>query len=1194
MPSRISKSQTNGSQKPDKTDIKDLSYSNSEYSTPPPIDSVGQGYAQPQVGVVGEEQSPININSSQALNFNASEKPLGAPDYSLVDYQEHELLILPSGNQSFSLSDLNPDGYVLPNGQQVLKVGSKIGLDQNRVEVGQDEINSSALPSLSKIKGKFNISWQSLGRRLAILSLVIGVVGIVFLTVLAAYVINIYNGLPSIDDILKPPSESSSVYARDGKTVIYEYVSEARRQIVSLNKVSLQMQLAVVGLEDQEFYYNADGIPWRNIAGAALQCLASAGDDCRGGSGLYQQLAKNATGKNDANVDRKIKELLTAYKFNEGGKTKQDILELYLNYVPFGNSAYGVEEAAKTYFNKDIQDVDVSEACFIAALTNQPSYLSSGIGKPQSGAWKDLIARKNTCLDKLHNQPLQGDGKGVFLQSEEEYQTLLKKPAELALDQADGDSLRQKGVTAFILYKPKIEFPHFVDYIKTELEKMIPLQKLYTQGYKIVTTIDPDMQRGVDKVLKDSEPSMKANGADNVAAVVLDGTNGQVVSMVGSLDYYKTSIDGQFNFVTQAVRQPGSSIKPIVYASAMLNGFNPGTVVLDASTDFGGGFKPKNFSGNFSGPIALHDSLQQSLNIPAIKAECLSAAGPSGPDCQAGLQKVEDVAESLGLIFPCSPDRDGGEDVCKDPVAGPKAYRNSCGLSLAIGGCAVNMLSHASAFNSLIHDGNVNPPVPFLSIKDKQGKEIFDPELKQQYYPTQEHVLDPLISREMAHVLSDNEARKVAFGPLAANFVIKECTPAAKTGTTDNVVDTWTIGGCSNYTTAVWLGNHDNTPLKALSSSNTVLPIWHDVTEFLQQGKKAPDFSTEGLVPVTLDRRTGLRSSGGSVRTEYITPAQLSNLDAAARKFSGNDYNARDHNIYENRTISYAQEVQINKLDGKLATAQTLPENIEKKTCVIYFPEFPNSKVWSDPIDRLYGDTNKCKPTEKSDQNQVDEKSKGPQINSNLDGSVTNVQNISLTANVQGTNTKTITKVEILIDGNSVSSSGNNSLVFSDINNYASGSHTVLLRAQDSFGGQTEKVYQNVIFFNNSNSSGNNSSNNPTNPPSITNPKLTLPDFLGSGVTYNCGLGNLINHTTTPQATCTISNLPSGKIAPNNLRVGIGNNNGFSQNCIASTPSFTSFICSNTPVPSSPTTSKIFILSDDFGVSPTNTQVTAT
>ena len=895
----------------------------------------------------------------------------------------------------------------------VLPRGSKLVNEFNRVEQkDQNDEPKSALgkkngSSWNKKIGKMRIGlgfdWQKIGRQLALTGVVVAIIAVLGFSAVTAWALNQYNSAPNIssgsflDDVKK---ETSVVYASDNKTKIFEFYKDGKREYISIDKIPEVMELAIIGLEDEKFNYNEDGIPWSNIAGAILSCLSSSGGECRGGSGLSQQLVKNVQNDRSQSLERKIRELFTAIKLNQEGiradgkkVNKSDIMELYLNWIPFGRTSFGIQQASKSYFGHavDAREDDndpnsplkltPAKACYLAALPQQPSTFSASIGNPESKAWKQYEARKNICLDKLagvgFSTPgfsIRGDGKELFIKNEED---LAKYKVE---------------DVKFISTVIDDPYPHFREYVQAEIVKFLEVNgfsenDLYRRGLRIQTTIDPETQKSTEEALRINRDKIIANGGDNAAAVVLEGSTGYIKAMVGSLDYNDLIIKGKVNVLTTP-QQPGSSIKPYVYASALNNNFNPGTVLMDTRTTFEGNYTPSNFSRSFSGPRSLRYSFANSLNIPAVKAGYLS--DPTGSlNSRTALDAWMNFSENTGVRFPCQTD-----DECSKAETGNGAgYRDRCGLGSFLGGCEITALSHASGINTLLQEGNLRTATPFISIKDRFGEELFTPERRNKVYPVQDAQIKPTVAREIADVMSDQS--RPEFGQFQPLFTIPGWKLAAKTGTTDDNRDTWMVGGSPLYTTVVWAGRTDNKAMASnVTAANLAAPIWQEIQKSIHNGKDKKEFSKEGLTTVNLDPRSGYIVDGGGV-PELLNDEQIQALRNAANYFARPENDPRSKNIFTNRSSVIPRKIKFNKLDGNIAVeGKTLPENIEEKVCYDFLGEFPGVKSWRDSAEAWgKGKSDSCGELKTSEQDQVSDQKILPIINN-----ISNLQNDSLAA----------------------------------------------------------------------------------------------------------------------------------------------------------------------------------------------------
>lgn len=1092
----------------------------------------------------------IDKNSSKSISSDY------VKDRKINSMGENKMLIALPHNENDEEIDLTglslqEDGHIIAKSATVVSSGSKVSHEFDKVSLTENTSNLSNIGKKDKakwglnidsLKGRFGFSWKKFGRSFALFTIIVLIFGVILSSGVAAWAIDTYNNSKPLNT---QQIESSIVYARDGKTELFKFFNEGKREVVGLcpikdgvedkgnNCIPKNMQLAIIALEDERFNYNPDGIPWSNIGGALVDCVkiiaTQSKEDCRGGSGLYQQTVKNFTGNDAKTPQRKVEELITAVKLNQV-VNKSQVLELYLNQVGFSRNAFGVQEAAKSYYDKDIRNVDIVEACYLAALVQQPSVYNSGIGKFDSPAWKGYEGRKNNCLQKLHQNKLEGDNIEPFIKTEEEYVKLQKVEAAVVTDKYQASAVRETGKVVFVPNRIDVLYPHFKDYVTQELRKFnISEQALYSRGYKIVTTLDPDMQNKAQQIVNDSyKQYVLDSGANNISAVVLDGPTGEILTMIGSADYNNEKIDGQVN-ITTSPRQPGSTYKPYVYATVLEKNFNPGTILLDSKTDFGGGYVPRNFSGNFSGPVTIRYALQNSLNIPAVKAAYLATGQGNVPNGTEGINQVFNLTDRIGLKYPCQPAADGAK--CDDASQASQAYRDRCTLASALGGCEVSMLSHASGMNTFAQDGNLKTARPFKSIIDTKTDIDLCAKKCDDIYPRVDKALDPLIARQVCDIMSDYAARDPAvWGSYKRNLEIDGWRIAAKTGTSNDVRDTWTVGYSPHYTMTMWVGNTDNSPMKdTASASNSNAFVWNKLMTAIHEGKEKKQCSREGLVSVRLDTRTGFLNQNGPA--EWLTPNQLKALQEVGSRVNDPEYNPKAENIFKNRSAVILRTAKIDKLTGKLSVeGKTLPENIEEKTCVEPISEFPTQQNWAGPAQVLAKNNQYCTiPIEKSEQDQVGEQNSKPTITTNLKSDYGAPKIITASAKPTGAFGKTIITVRLRIDGVEVMSSGSKDLSFDTSN--ISGIKNVEIEAVDSFGIKTVLTYLNVDF-----------TDKIATPPTGSN-ALVAADL--TSVSLDCGGNNLAANSV---ANCSFS-MPLNKTLPSNLKFKIGSAN-FSGTCV--------------------------------------------
>ncbi len=576
--------------------------------------------------------------------------------------------------------------------------------------------------------------------------------------------------LPSLSGFeMREVAQSTKIYARDGKTVLFNVHKDIRRTHVSLDKISRHIKNATIAIEDTEFYEH-HGIRPKALLRALITDIFHLAYK-QGGSTITQQVIKNSLLSREKSITRKVKEIILALKL-ERKFSKDQILELYLNEAPYGGNILGVEEASLRFFGKHANEVSLAEAAYIAALPKAPSYYS-----PYGAHKEDLDIRKNVVLSRMYKEG--------FI-SENEYKAALNEEVEF-----------QK------LEKQSIRAPHFVFYIIDELIKKYGEEAVYTGGLKVITTLDAELQDKVQEIIKRyALENTKKFNAENAAAVILDSRTGEILTMVGSRDYFDEEIDGKFN-VTLSKRQPGSTFKPIVYVRAFEKGLTPSTVLFDVPTQFSlscnvndfsmenGCYAPQNYDFKFRGPMTMRNALAQSINIPAVKALYI-----------VGTEDILNFVKKLGI---------------KSLNKSAKHY----GLPLVLGGGEVSPLEMAGAFASFANDGKYNEPNGILSITDASGNKLYEFEAKP------EQVIDKQAVRQLNSVLTDFIAREPAYG--RNSFYFPNQLVAVKTGTTNDYRDVWINGYTPKVTLVTWAGNNDNSPIVKKVAGFVLAPMWKEI-----------------------------------------------------------------------------------------------------------------------------------------------------------------------------------------------------------------------------------------------------------------------------------------------------------------------------------------------------------------------------
>lgn len=555
------------------------------------------------------------------------------------------------------------------------------------------------------------------------------------------------------------PHETSIIYDRTGTHILYKIHGEENRKVLTHDQIPDSVRAATVAAEDKDFYSHF-GVDFVSIARAAKVNYQEKGIR-QGGSTITQQLARNLYLSRERTLRRKIMETIIAIKI-ERGLTKDEILDAYLNEVPYGSNAYGIQSAAEVFFGKNASELTLDEAVFLAALPKAPTYYS-----PYGNHRDKLRVRYGDILKKIErSDPTRAD--------------------EIAKIKDEDILLKIKP------FREPIEAPHFVFYAIEKMEEKYGRELLEKGGFRIITTLDYDLQKFAEQSVQEGAVRNLSRGATNAALAAIDPKSGQILAMVGSRNYFDESIDGQVN-VTIQPRQPGSSFKPIVYATAFEKGFQPETTVADAPTNFGpdgGGrnYIPRNYDGKFHGTLPMRKTLAMSLNIPAIKTLSM-----------VGIDNAIDMAHRLGITT----------------INDRKRY----GLSLAIGGAEVRPIDMAAAFSVFANDGQKFSPTPILEVIYQDGS-IYRKQ------STGEQVIDSEVARKVNSILSDNDARSAIFGPNSPLYIPGH-TVAAKTGTTQEFRDAWTVGYTPNIAVGVWAGNNDARPMAPGSDGVFVAaPIW--------------------------------------------------------------------------------------------------------------------------------------------------------------------------------------------------------------------------------------------------------------------------------------------------------------------------------------------------------------------------------
>lgn len=541
-----------------------------------------------------------------------------------------------------------------------------------------------------------------------------------------------------------------------------------------------------------------------------------------GGSTLTQQLVKLTLLSSEQTLPRKIKELILATQVDKK-YTKDQILELYLNVAPYGGSTVGIETASENYFGKKAKDLTLVESAVLAAFPQRPSYFY-----PYGEYPKAYISRATDVLRRMRE-----DG---YITTQQE---------QAAVKQLPG--------VKFLKKSHAIKAPHFSFYVKNMLIDQFGENMVEQGGLQVTTTLDYKLEEKAEAIVEEEVNNARSLKVGNGATIALDPTNGEILAMVGSKDFFATSsattngsvgFDGQFNVITQALRQPGSSIKPVTYATALSKGYTASTLLMDVKTSFPNqgeaDYVPVNYDGKFHGPVQMRFALGNSFNIPAVKMLAM-----------VGIKDMLTTANDMGLTT----------------LAPTDENMKRFGLALTLGGGEVHPIDLAVAYSAFANGGYKVEPVAILKVVDRNGRVLYENHSK-----AKQRVLSEDVAFIMSHMLLDNNARLIEFGPNSyLNITSRQV--AVKTGTTDDKRDNWTVGWTPNILVATWVGNNDNSPMSQTLASGVTgaAPIWRRVILEAIKGRSAQEFKKpDNVIAMTIDSfGGGAPVDGRPTRSEY-------------------------------------------------------------------------------------------------------------------------------------------------------------------------------------------------------------------------------------------------------------------------------------------------------------------------------------
>ncbi|MFZ2167756.1 MAG: PBP1A family penicillin-binding protein [Minisyncoccia bacterium] len=608
--------------------------------------------------------------------------------------------------------------------------------------------------------------------------------------------------------------QSTKIYDRTGQVLLYDYNRDAKREVVSLSAISPNAIQATIAIEDSSFYEHG-GIRITSIIRSMI-IDALGGALAQGGSTITQQVVKNTLLTSRKSIIRKIHEWVLAIKL-EQIYSKDQILEAYMNNIPYGGTLYGIEAASEAYFGTPAKDLSVAESAYLAAMTQAPSYYSP------YGSHRDLLdARKDLVIERMQTLGF--------------------------IDNEVSARAKSEQVSFITTGRNSIIAPHFVFYILNQLETMYGTEAL-TSGLKVTTTLDADLQTKAESTLNTyALENVKKFNASNAALTAVDPSTGQILAMVGSRDFFDKDIDGQYN-ASLSLRQPGSTMKPFVYSLALLRGYTRNTVMFDTPTQFSTScqpsdttnntspcYAPENYDGKFRGPMTFETALAQSINIPAIKTLYL-----------VGVTNAINLAKAFGLT-----------------TLGDAAQY---GLTVVLGGGEVRLLDLTGAYATFANDGVKNTPTGLLEVADAKGSSLI------KFSTQSSQVLPTNIARDVSGMLSDAQARLPEY-PLDSPLSFAGYDVAVKTGTTDDTRDAWIVGYTPSIAIGVWAGNNDNSPMVKSVAGFIAAPMWHEVMAYALSkypvayfGEPSPILAS---VPPMLQGNWRIPDAGGN-----ITPHDL-------------------------------------------------------------------------------------------------------------------------------------------------------------------------------------------------------------------------------------------------------------------------------------------------------------------------------
>ncbi len=755
--------------------------------------------------IISEKSSTLSdTRSMDDLELKDNGMVQGSPDLSETEPFDHAL----TENDQAQAAKTHPtqEPSSSPSPEQDFKSDAEV-LPQRvpETDIGATQVGPSAyIPPTQpeERRGRDWKRWDTCGGcalRMAIFGAFVFiaiVIGIISFGVYQYY--SLAASLPSVEDLHEHAAqfETTRILDREGN-LLYEILDPqaGRRTYVPLEEISPYMVAGIIATEDSQFYSHPGFDIWA-IFRAFWQNYTQ-GSVVSGASTITQQVARNLLfspeERTRVTARRKLREVLLAAEITRR-YSKEEILELYLNQHYFGNLSYGVEAAAETYFNTTADKLTLAQASFLAGLVQAPSVY-------------DIYTNRDATLNR-HRQVLTlmvdtsvEDG-CIFVSNSQQPICISPEDAGSAAAIIINYEFQQPDI--------QIKYPHWVTFVRGELEELYDPQTIYRSGFTVYTTLDPVLQSEAQEIVSAQVEALAENRATNGALVTIRPDTGEILTMIGSADYEAS--DGQINMAVRP-RQPGSSIKPLTYTAAFEMGWTPATLIWDVPTEFPPSgnpndprppYEPVNYDGRFHGPVTARSALANSYNIPAVK-----------------------TLDFVGIYDnPETPEEDGFIAFARR-MGITTLDRDDYGLSLTLGGGDVTLLELTSAYATLANRGNRIPPTSILRIEDREGAVVYQYET-----PTDNLVLRPEHAYLITDILSDNVARTPAFG--ANSLLNLPFKAAAKTGTTNDFRDNWTLGYTPDLAVGVWVGNADYTPMENTSGLTGAAPIWNEFMQYAQ------------------------------------------------------------------------------------------------------------------------------------------------------------------------------------------------------------------------------------------------------------------------------------------------------------------------------------------------------------------------